>query len=144
MIRGDEVIWIKGTEPTCTRIGSLMQTFDSIITKCSADQQAGQFDRYQINQRTKAMIACYPGNYAKYVRHVDNPNQDGRCVTCIYYLNKDYDRKVRILNLQSKNNSYKTCEVTRLHDLIFQNSIPETRWNITYISQNEQWKCCRY
>uniref|UniRef100_A0A8D2LAE6 hypoxia-inducible factor-proline dioxygenase n=1 Tax=Varanus komodoensis TaxID=61221 RepID=A0A8D2LAE6_VARKO len=46
------------------------------------------------------MVACYPGNGMGYVRHVDNPHGDGRCVTCIYYLNRQWDSKAHGGNLQ--------------------------------------------
>ncbi|KAM4828867.1 egl nine homolog 1 [Thomomys bottae] len=88
-IRGDQIAWVEGKEPGCQTIGLLMSSMDDLIRHCS-----GKLGNYRINGRTKAMVACYPGNGTGYVRHVDNPNGDGRCVTCIYYLNKDWDAKV--------------------------------------------------
>lgn len=41
------------------------------------------------------MVACYPGRDTHYVKHVDNPNGDGRCITAIYYLNKHWTAEVR-------------------------------------------------
>ncbi|RWS01989.1 hypothetical protein B4U79_12913, partial [Dinothrombium tinctorium] len=90
-IRGDKTVWVEGTEACCDQIGFLVQTFDSIVMCCNKMQNNGQFSKYNINMRTKAMVACYPGNGTRYVKHVDNPNQDGRCITCIYYLNKNWD-----------------------------------------------------
>lgn len=87
-IRGDKITWVEGKEPGCERIAFLMSRMDDLIRHCN-----GQLGNYRINGRTKAMVACYPGNGTGYVRHVDNPNGDGRCITCIYYLNKDWDAK---------------------------------------------------
>ncbi|XP_053122771.1 prolyl hydroxylase EGLN2 isoform X2 [Hemicordylus capensis] len=88
-IRGDQVAWVEGREPGCQAIGTLMARLDELILHC-----AGKLGSYHINGRTKAMVACYPGNGMGYVRHVDNPHRDGRCVTCIYYLNRQWDSKV--------------------------------------------------
>ncbi|NXC14974.1 EGLN1 protein, partial [Corythaeola cristata] len=87
-IRGDKITWVEGKEPGCQTIRLLMNSMDDLIRHCN-----GKLGNYKINGRTKAMVACYPGNGTGYVRHVDNPNGDGRCVTCIYYLNKDWDAK---------------------------------------------------
>lgn len=87
-IRGDKITWIEGREPGCEKIRFLMSRMDELIRHCN-----GKLGNYKINGRTKAMVACYPGNGTGYVRHVDNPNGDGRCVTCIYYLNKDWNVK---------------------------------------------------
>ncbi|KAM7409034.1 hypothetical protein PAMA_002650 [Pampus argenteus] len=89
-IRGDKITWIEGKETGCEKIRFLMSRMDDLIRHCN-----GKLGNYTINGRTKAMVACYPGNGTGYVRHVDNPNGDGRCVTCIYYLNKDWNAKVR-------------------------------------------------
>uniref|UniRef100_A0A674N422 hypoxia-inducible factor-proline dioxygenase n=1 Tax=Takifugu rubripes TaxID=31033 RepID=A0A674N422_TAKRU len=87
-IRGDKITWIEGKEAGCEKIRFLMGRMDDLIRHCN-----GKLGNYAINGRTKAMVACYPGNGTGYVRHVDNPNGDGRCVTCIYYLNKDWNAK---------------------------------------------------
>ncbi|XP_077782184.1 prolyl hydroxylase EGLN3 isoform X3 [Podarcis muralis] len=64
-----------------------------------------------------AMVACYPGNGTGYVRHVDNPNGDGRCITCIYYLNKNWDSKLHggILRIFPEGKSY-VADVEPLFD----------------------------
>lgn len=90
-IRGDQIAWVEGREPGCESIGILMALIDEAIMHSAANGKLGD---YVINGRTKGMVACYPGNGTRYVRHVDNPNGDGRCITCIYYLNKDWDVKV--------------------------------------------------
>ncbi|KAL4639887.1 hypothetical protein GN956_G12035 [Arapaima gigas] len=87
-IRGDKITWVEGRETGCENIAFLMSRMDDLVRHCN-----GKLGNYKINGRTKAMVACYPGNGTGYVRHVDNPNGDGRCVTCIYYLNKDWDSK---------------------------------------------------
>ncbi|XP_035536512.1 prolyl hydroxylase EGLN2 [Morone saxatilis] len=89
-IRGDQIAWVEGREPGCESIGALMAHIDEAVMHSAANGQLGDC---VINGRTKGMVACYPGNGAGYVRHVDNPNGDGRCITCIYYLNKNWDVK---------------------------------------------------
>ncbi|XP_015924004.2 egl nine homolog 1 [Parasteatoda tepidariorum] len=92
-IRRDVTAWVAGTEPGCAAIYSLMQKLDLAITTCNKMPNNGVISNYKLHRRTKAMIACYPGNGTFYKKHVDNPLKDGRCVTCIYYLNQNWDVK---------------------------------------------------
>lgn len=90
-IRGDKITWIGGKERGCSNIGYLINRVDAVITNCRRMKNNGKLGRYNIRERTKAMVACYPGHGAHYVKHVDNPNHDGRCITAIYYLNLNWD-----------------------------------------------------
>lgn len=65
------------------------------MTTANSSSDNGNLAEYEICGRTNAMVACYPGEGAHYVKHVDNPNGDGRCITAIYYLNKNWDPQVR-------------------------------------------------
>ncbi|KAG7233449.1 hypothetical protein INR49_007017 [Caranx melampygus] len=85
-IRGDKIAWVSGSERGCEAISFLLNLIDKLISVC-----ASRLGTKAIRERSKAMVACYPGNGAGYVKHVDNPNCDGRCITCIYYLNKNWN-----------------------------------------------------
>ncbi|XP_070576608.1 egl nine homolog 1-like [Ptychodera flava] len=88
-LRGDSITWLVGTEKGYPTLKNFMETADEILYNFNKFS-LGDF---LIDGRSKAMVACYPGEGTGYIRHVDNPNKDGRCVTCIYYLNKDWDVK---------------------------------------------------
>ncbi|GFT53889.1 egl nine homolog 1 [Nephila pilipes] len=90
-VRSDVTTWVNGTEPDCSNIGSLMRKLDAVVTTCNKFNNNGILSRYKLHRRTKAMIACYPGDGTHYKKHIDNPHKDGRCITCIYYLNKDWN-----------------------------------------------------
>ncbi|XP_010871163.3 egl nine homolog 1 [Esox lucius] len=90
-IRGDLIAWVEGHEPGCDSISKLMSRIDEAVMYSAAN---GRLGNCVINGRTKAMVACYPGKGTGYVRHVDNPNGDGRCITCIYYLNRNWNAQV--------------------------------------------------
>ncbi|XP_010833650.1 PREDICTED: egl nine homolog 3 [Bison bison bison] len=87
-LRGDQITWIGGNEEGCEAINYLLSLIDRLVLYCGS-----RLGKYYVKERSKAMVACYPGNGTGYVRHVDNPNGDGRCITCIYYLNKNWDAK---------------------------------------------------
>ncbi|XP_049527331.1 egl nine homolog 1 isoform X3 [Dermacentor silvarum] len=66
----------------------------------------------------EAMIACYPSCGTHYVKHVDNPNQDGRCITSIYYLNKDWDVQMQggLLRMFPVGQSTKVANIAPIFD----------------------------
>ncbi|XP_059478591.1 prolyl hydroxylase EGLN3 isoform X2 [Neocloeon triangulifer] len=92
-IRSDQIAWIDGKEASCKNIGHLISRVDAVILRANQMSAHGKLGKHAITGRTKAMVACYPGHGTQYVKHVDNPNRDGRCITAIYYLNQDWNIK---------------------------------------------------
>ncbi|XP_067941827.1 prolyl hydroxylase EGLN3-like [Watersipora subatra] len=87
--RLDKISWVDGLEEDCLNIGTLVTLIDSIMQHVGA-----KLTQYNVKGRTKAMVACYPGRGSNYMTHVDNPMRDGRLITCIYYLNKNWNCSV--------------------------------------------------
>lgn len=85
-LRGDKITWLEGNEAHLKQLTELIRYLDELVTFCSSQGLGG----YHIGSRTKAMVAFYPGEGTGYIRHVDNPDGDGRCLTVLYYLNKDW------------------------------------------------------
>ena len=87
-IRGDLVTWIdSSTHPQMKNLLSAVQRTDEMMTMISSDQKLADCN---IRSRSSIMVACYPGNGTRYKRHIDNPSGDGRKLTTILYLNKNY------------------------------------------------------
>ncbi|KAI6237792.1 Oxoglutarate iron-dependent oxygenase domain containing protein [Aphelenchoides besseyi] len=87
-IRSDKTYWFDNSEykaRDAVTIRLLISMIDSVIVHF-----AKRIPPYEIAGRSRAMIACYPGSGTRYVKHVDNPNRDGRCITSTYYCNDDW------------------------------------------------------
>ncbi|XP_072314227.1 prolyl hydroxylase EGLN3 [Eucyclogobius newberryi] len=84
-VRGDKIAWLSGAERGGDGVNALLMLVDKLVSSAARRLQR------HISHRSKAMVACYPGGGAGYVKHVDNPSNDGRCITCIYYLNQNWN-----------------------------------------------------
>ncbi|CAI5450207.1 unnamed protein product [Caenorhabditis angaria] len=87
-IRSDQIYWFDGVDERAkdaATVRLLVCMIDSVI------QHFKNRIEHNIGGRSRAMLAIYPGNGTRYVKHVDNPVKDGRCITTIYYCNENWD-----------------------------------------------------
>jgi hypoxia-inducible factor (prolyl hydroxylase) len=88
-VRGDHVGWFSGAEPDLGWEGlpAAMRKADTLVNELG---QLGGEARH-VSSRSQAMCTVYPGAGARYVRHVDNPDKNGRLLTALLYLNVDWE-----------------------------------------------------
>ena len=76
----------------CTGLTYLVQRMETLVMEmkphCGNEQELSG-----VNSRSRVMCTCYPAKTSgsQYTAHVDNANNNGRRITAIYYLNKDYN-----------------------------------------------------
>lgn len=81
-VRGDHVGWFDGEEGTdhwpTSQLSRYLQKVDTLVAQLG--ERVEQLAK--IAHRSKAMIACYPGGGARYVRHCDNSCDTGHGDRC--------------------------------------------------------------
>ena len=86
-IRGDLVTWLKGKEENVPAISSLVRRMDELAYGCNSTKK---IPNCSLRSKSQTMIACFPGDQKCYKKHIDNPSKDGRKLTFVFYLNKNY------------------------------------------------------
>ena len=84
-IRGDRRALIDVTDPRAPGLHSAFFMVDQMLGMMA--RGAGVGELMAITHRSRPMFTCYEGG-AKYIRHIDNPDENGRLITCILYLNE--------------------------------------------------------
>jgi hypoxia-inducible factor (prolyl hydroxylase) len=116
-IRGDKVLHLGGDAVLAGEdedgagitfpLQPLLAKFDVILGVAAREIE----ELHGIKERSKCMAAIYAGDgHASYVRHVDNPDKNGRKLTVLYYLNLDWDveslgGQLRLFKKRSQNST---------------------------------------
>lgn len=86
-IRGDFMVLLASDDERLPAIAKLTHRLDA-LREALARIGGGDLARLRdVDHRSKPMFAVYPGGGARYMRHVDNPDGNGRLLTVLYYLN---------------------------------------------------------
>ncbi|TYZ63486.1 hypothetical protein PybrP1_006654 [[Pythium] brassicae (nom. inval.)] len=88
-VRGDHVLWLDELDAFCPlSVRRVLRQLDRLVLERLPGFNAELRDSSLL--RKKAMATCYPGTGARYTKHCDNPNNNGRKLTAILYLNADW------------------------------------------------------
>ena len=92
-MRSDKIVWFEGSEPVCPLLRRYILFIDvfahklcALMGSCFAEES-----KWAMGGRSKAMATLYPASGTRYVPHFDNPNGDGRKLSCVYNLNPNWE-----------------------------------------------------
>lgn len=96
-MRTDKVVWMEGDE---VYVGKMMKRHIlrmdiltqkiNMLLKAIAPDDKKELVTWEGAGRSKIMATCYPAGGSRYVAHYDNPNENGRKLTTILYLNEQW------------------------------------------------------
>ena len=81
-VRGDKIAVLDGDDPRVPGLGALMRQADELVSTMAGAAPGLR----RVLRRSKPTLACYPGNGARYVKHLDNAGANSRLLTMIIYL----------------------------------------------------------
>ena len=91
VVRGDQAAVIAdGEESRVPGLQALLRQADELIQSMANGPVAAL---RRVTSRSRPMLACYPGDGSRYVRHLDNPggaSANGRLLTLLAYLNPSW------------------------------------------------------
>jgi hypoxia-inducible factor (prolyl hydroxylase) len=95
-VRGDLVEWFGGSEKFFNMLPIYLRHIDTLVSELGKLVPSLR----GVSKRSKAMLTCYPGHGARYVKHTDNhcrlgkgDNCNGRRLTTLIYLNPNWGKK---------------------------------------------------
>ncbi|KAG1668137.1 hypothetical protein FOA52_005129 [Chlamydomonas sp. UWO 241] len=102
-VRGDKVLWLDeealsatsfikdGRQRKCSfaTLHQVVHSVDELLMR-TLPTYVSDLRGLEEGGRSDAMLAIYPGAGSRFARHIDNSANDGRRLTCLCYLNKDW------------------------------------------------------
>ena len=86
-IRGDRMRILKDDSTKLALLPTLTEELDVLVQQLAHLGGDACAELHGVDHRSSPMLAIYPGEGARYMRHVDNPDGNGRLLTALYYLN---------------------------------------------------------
>ena len=85
--RSDQTCWLSHHENFS--ISCLNKSFSHIISNL-VERYKTSDSLLQIRHKSKIQLSCFPAGCHGYKPHYDNPNDNGRLLTFVFYLNRNY------------------------------------------------------
>ena len=90
--RSDKVRWVNGTEKLCSKLQLLIRSFDSLVRSFTSNDFPAKAGPGLVTRKSNMQLSYFPPASFGYKRHIDNPNNNGRVITSVFYLNQGYNR----------------------------------------------------